>query len=66
MVMHSQSLEEVYPLPLILGLRHYIYHPASPFLALDFMLRVQVNGLALSQKHGLDYLGIYQFRGVII
>jgi hypothetical protein len=62
MVMHSPSLEEGYPVPLILGLRHYIYRPACPPLAFDFMPRVHVNnGFALSQNHGLDYLEIHQF-----
>jgi len=67
MVRHSPSLEEGYSIPLVPRLCHYVYHPACPPLAFALMLRVDVNnGFALSQNHGLDYLEIQQFRGVII
>ena len=67
MVMHSHSIEEGYPVPLILGLRHYIYRPACPPLTFELIFRVHVNnGFELFQNHFLDYLEIHQFRGVII
>jgi len=66
MVMHSPTLKEGYPIPLVLGPSlHLPSHLTSP--SFELILRVHVNnGFALFQNHGPDFLEVHQFCGVII